>query len=266
MIGDERGVSEVVGFVLTFALIISSVGIVATIGFDQLEDLQENEQLKSSQNGMINLAESFGNVHQRTDLSRRSGLALSGGTVQFNDSSFLNVSGGSSTWNISTSALAFNLGDGAVVYDGGGLYFEPGGIVSRPPALTCRADAAIISVLTFERDQLYLTRGSDRVPFPGREGAGSSGSIRIDNGDSVPSEGSITLRAKHLGTSVDRQRFSSKRDIRVRYNNTVSPDGWAQFASRSENQWEKRGDTIVCEDVSQILVRNTTASLEIGAS
>ena len=44
--GDNRGVSDLVGFVLTVGIILTGVGIVATVGVDQVERIQGTQDVE----------------------------------------------------------------------------------------------------------------------------------------------------------------------------------------------------------------------------
>lgn len=44
----ERGVSDVVGFVLVFALIITSVGVIYTDGLTSLQDARDAQRLSNA--------------------------------------------------------------------------------------------------------------------------------------------------------------------------------------------------------------------------
>lgn len=262
---DNRGVSEILGFVLMFAILTASIGIVVTFGFGHIEQVQEAEEMRGARNGMIALAESFGDVQQRTDLSREAGLSLGGGNLDFEESR-LTVEVDGNTYQRDVWALEHRLNDNRVVYEGGGLFVGAGGIVDRQPALSCDPDrgVAVVSLLEFQPTELYFSKGSDTVPLPDEQDL-DQGTIRVNDLDAVSGEGSIVLQASHIETSVlHRQAYDSPRDVRIDYSQAATPAGWNQLGEKSTSEWTTSGSKLVCSNVDRVLVRTTTVGVEIS--
>ena len=78
----DRGVSEVIAFVLVFGIIFGSVAILSMTGFQAMENYQENEQLQNAERAMGALADNFNDVMRYGGIEERYGeLALQGGSV-----------------------------------------------------------------------------------------------------------------------------------------------------------------------------------------
>lgn len=90
----DRGVSEVVAFVLVFGIVLSSVALLSMTGFQAMEEYQENEQLRNAERAVSALAENFNDVLRYDAIDERYGeLALREGTVATgDDGTKLNVS------------------------------------------------------------------------------------------------------------------------------------------------------------------------------
>ncbi|AXR81376.1 hypothetical protein AArcMg_1361 [Natrarchaeobaculum sulfurireducens] len=78
----DRGVSEVIAFVLVFGIIFGSVALISVTGLQAMESYQENEQLQNAERAMGALADNFNDVMRYDGIEERYGeLALQGGGV-----------------------------------------------------------------------------------------------------------------------------------------------------------------------------------------
>jgi hypothetical protein len=114
-----------VSFVLVFSLIISSVGIVTTVGFDSLEDVQRTQQAESSAALMRSAGAGINGVANGERPSFRSSLALSGGRLVVTNETTVGVvvRNGSGTPPLDESyrpnALSYRANDRNVTYQSG---------------------------------------------------------------------------------------------------------------------------------------------------
>lgn len=89
MLGDERGVSDIVGFVLIFGLIMTSVGIIYATGFGNLNDAREFEERQNVERAYEILDDNVREVVRGDAPSRSTQLRLgqnevtSGNSVNF---------------------------------------------------------------------------------------------------------------------------------------------------------------------------------------
>jgi len=276
--GEERAVSDLVGFVLTFALVLASVAIVATVGFDQISEARDQEQIRNSEQGMVELAESFDSVNQRADERRDAGLSLSGGRLQFLDTASLEVtvdppSGPSTTETIETNAIAHQLDDYEVAYEGGAVFSGSGRLVAYRPTVTCRGNTAIVSVVADDTDDVTVTTtrsGRERVNLVDSDGAAViDDGIELRNTGSISDEGGILLSAAYdAGDSrvVTRRSYTSgSASVSVDYSDAAYPDGWEQYGDSLGNEWSVSGDTLECTGVNQVLIRQTSVTLSLSS-
>ncbi|ELY98875.1 hypothetical protein C482_11378 [Natrialba chahannaoensis JCM 10990] len=182
---DNRGVSEVIAFVLVFGIILSSVALLSMTGFQAMEDYQENEQLQNAERAMDALAENYNDVLQHSAIEERyAELSLREGTVSTgSDGTELTITiersdgtsdivkhdfdiGGDNTDSFSLGEFAYTTGSDTIAYDGGAVVRESeyGSAVVRQPHLKCSDDRAIISLVTIDTDERSI-QSSDGLGF-----------------------------------------------------------------------------------------------------
>ncbi|OLZ41361.1 hypothetical protein A6E15_10335 [Natrinema saccharevitans] len=158
----DRAVSDMIAFVLVFAIIIGSVGLLSTVGFQAMTDYQEGEQLRNAERAMVSLADNFNDVLRYDGVEQRDGeLSLRGGTVA--------IGGGGTTVNVTADGNDDPLGDTdlgtftyehdstRIAYEGGGVIrsTDSGSVVAKRPQLRCNTDGsgpdtAIVSFVTVD--------------------------------------------------------------------------------------------------------------------
>lgn len=74
---DDRAVSDLIGFILVFSLIVSVVAIVSVSGLDALQDTREAEQSKNAERAMEVLADNMADIYERGAPSRATEISLS---------------------------------------------------------------------------------------------------------------------------------------------------------------------------------------------
>ncbi|WP_408959142.1 hypothetical protein [Natrinema sp. 74] len=165
---DDRAVSDVLAFILVFGIILSSVALLATVGFQSMRDYQEGEQLRNAERAMEALAVNFDSVLRHDGIEQRYGeLSLRKGTVstgysgtnltiRINDSS-----GTVSTVPVDLGEFTYETGDTTIAYEGGGVVRagETGSAVVKRPQLTCRpeSDTAVISLIAINASERAIT-------------------------------------------------------------------------------------------------------------
>jgi len=72
----NRGVSELIGFVLVFSLVVAVVGIVSVAGLGSLQDARDFEQLENAERAMTVLADNMADIQDRGAPSRATEISL----------------------------------------------------------------------------------------------------------------------------------------------------------------------------------------------
>lgn len=153
---DHRGTSEVVGFVLVFAVVFAGVGVVQTAGLDTLEDVRDQHRTASAERAFLTLSGNLDDV--RLGAPGRSGtLKLGSGRLVVEAGPTVTVDEGGTNRTFETGALAYRMDATSVTYASGGVFRndDAGSVVLREPAVACRrgpANASIVSVVSVRSD------------------------------------------------------------------------------------------------------------------
>lgn len=255
--GSDRALSNVVGFVLAFAVIISAVGIVSVFGIGVLENVQQAEQDDNAEIALGVLANNFDELARGEGPRRSSEIDLSGGSLYVRNETRMNVTvkdGGTrlAAYDIYPGSIEFSTGGGSaerIVYENGATLrgnTRAGGmaIVQNAPRLVCRENTAVLSFVRLNESvnvgygggtvQITGSRENTRVLFPtnltGAKNATSATSVEVD--------------------------FSA-----------VFDRGWVSYLDTQGEDWEKTGTGSVECDVGpdgRVYVRKTV--LRISAS
>jgi len=122
---DDRAVSEVVGYVLVFALVVTTIGVVFTTGFGALQDAQGAEQVNNVERAFDVLDANFQDMYRDGAPSRATEMRLVDGSLGFGESTTIDVSqDGETIGNLTVSAypIEYESGDGTqIVYANGAL-------------------------------------------------------------------------------------------------------------------------------------------------
>ncbi|WP_254763480.1 DUF7289 family protein [Natrinema marinum] len=216
---DDRGVSDVLAFVLVFGIILSSVALLATVGFQSMRDYQEGEQLRNAERAMEALAVNFDSVLRHDGVEKRYGeLSLREGTISTGPSGTnLTILIDGNAGNVSANPIdlgefTYETGETTIAYEGGGVVRagETGSAVVKRPQLTCRpeSDTVVISVVAINAsDQSILSSGGLGVSMTERQRE-----TYIEDGD-------VSVR---LNTSYERA-----------WNATLERSGWQTSGSAS---------------------------------
>ncbi|AGB15906.1 hypothetical protein Halru_1292 [Halovivax ruber XH-70] len=235
---DDRGVSELVGFVIVFGIIIGSVGILYMTGFSAMGAVQEQEQTRNAERAMDALAENLNDIVEKEGVAYRSGeMSLREGTLSSTDNETtvaVNVPG--EDWINASGTLSYQTGDTEIVYEGGAVVrsTESGDWTIREPPIRCTDDTAIISLVQLDVDETAVNAAGTRA-----------------------------ISATHSDTTV--HRFEED-EVTIRVD---SPRAEAWERSLAAGEWEHRGDDadgIVTCDLDggdeTVIVRTTTMDLD----
>jgi hypothetical protein len=240
--GNERGVSELIGFVLSFSIIVTSVALVYTVGFGSVTDLRGAEQANGAERAMGVLGSNF-NTIQRGDPARTSEIRLVGASLSVEDRTELEVAvshpSGPTTTVVRPRSLVYDGEEAVLRYTAGGV-FRAGGsgaIVSRPPSFVCTDEVAIVSLLTLKPGASQSVSAVESITVESRERRQellfpSSEAVTADDGTAV----SITV--------VD----------------SPNAQAWDRYF-RERDGWSASGSTYTCT-AEKVHVRETTVTIE----
>lgn len=167
---DDRGVSELVTFVLIFGIILSSVAVLSVGGFQAMDEYQEAEQLANAERAMDALTENFNDVLRTGGIEQRySELALREGTVRADrggtvvtvavdgesvaDDEPFDAIAENGSFELGT--FAYEHGSETIAYEGGALVRNGDGnsVLVSDPLLDCRAgETAVVSIAVVDSE------------------------------------------------------------------------------------------------------------------
>jgi hypothetical protein len=244
---DERALSEVLGFVLTFSVIILSVGIVYGVGTGALGDLRANEQMNAADRSMQGLATNFEALYQQSAPSRGLDVGLKGGSLDLVDGSLEVVVRNESGTVLNPDNRTIDVGalvrsdqqtDTELVYEAGALFRidGPGAVMRHRPVMQCTDEAAVVSLLRLE----------------GNVSLSTSGSVRVRG---IRRESSLLFPASGTGQATEAAQ------VTVDVSPSAVGSDWSRFFDGRPG-WQSLGSgRYACQDVDRAYVRVTTVEL-----
>lgn len=246
-----RGVSDLVAFVVVFAVIVTSVGVVYTVGYDSVIDISEGSQSESASRAFEIVTQRLGEIERGNSPGWRGEFDLAGGSVGVTSGAqfevVVNVTSGSDrAYTLGTGALVYDHGRTEMTYEGGALFRTSGddaAMVDTPP-ITCDVggegpDRAVVSVV--------------RVSTGGEQSLVSSGTVEID--------------ARHNRTRIlypdNRTGVASASDagfVNVSIAGTDNADAWGRYFEQSDD-WV--GDGPYSCQADRVYVRAVSLDIDL---
>lgn len=247
---DDRGLSELIGFSLTFAIILVSVTLVATVGFSQLSDFRKAQQLDNAEQSFETLGQSLDSIEERDAVMRTGAIDLASGSIKVTQGSTATVTIRNSAGNniysttLSLNALVYSRGSTNISYESGATFrSQPGGsIMNSGPGFVCNDEAAVLSFVTLN----------------------ASGRGKLS------SDGTVSITATHNGTELvypieqtGPGSASSAASVTVTISSPrVNP--WIRHFE-ADSDWSTGSTTITCgstaNPLEQIYIRRTNVSI-----
>ena len=189
--------SETLGFVLVFAIIVLSVGTVYAIGMTGLQDTRDAERVNNAERAFDVFADNVGDVVTGDAPSRATEVKLADARVYAGDPVTVNVSG---TTAHGKFGLEYELvpvvydagGDTRLVYVGGAVFRterEGGVVLTGPPVILDSSGVVFPIVQTRTRSQsiggsttiLLRARAADREVLLGRQDGGHDVTVNVSS-------------------------------------------------------------------------------------
>jgi hypothetical protein len=243
-IPDSRAVSDTLAFVLTFAIIITSVGLVYGVGFTSLNDIRDGQQGLNAQQTFEGLGEDINGIRDGGPTSSSGRIELREGTLAANTTSHVTVTinGSETVYDGPMGALTYRVDETTTMgYEGGALFgkYQTNSVMNTPPRFQCgsgsSSNTSVISLVVLE-----------------------------PQGPSVGSSGSVAIRAtKRNATLVFPERTTADFDVdevSVTISDSQFQEAWNQeFEDRSK--WSRSGNTYTC-NTKRVFVRVNVVEVE----
>ena len=195
--GSDRGVSETLGFVLVFAIVVLSVGTVYALGMSELQNVRDAERVNNAERAFDVFADNVGDVVTGDAPSRATEIKLADARVYAGDPVTVNVSGttarGEFAFEYELDPVVYDTGDGTrLVYAGGAVFRterEGGVVVADPPLILDESGVVVPVVQTRSRSRsiggsatiLLRVRAADREVLLGRRDGGHEVTINVSS-------------------------------------------------------------------------------------
>jgi len=241
---DERAVRNLIGLTLTFSIIVVSVGLTATVGYQQLDDVSQAERVENARAGFEGVAASLERLQQQRSVVATTELDLSGGSLTVTNGTTMTLRA-TENFNrtVSTGGLRYRIGDTSFTYEAGALFRTDGRgnslMISRP-TMSCTSERAVISVVSVEPESstqfggevvsLSATAETSELLYP----------LNRTGDDTATSAEEANLTVSSPRASAWERHFETT-------------GNWTQSGSLD--------DTYVCDAVDAVYVRQTNVSV-----
>ncbi|MFP4590709.1 MAG: hypothetical protein ACLFMX_01400 [Halobacteriales archaeon] len=140
---DERAVSDLLAFILIFTVMLASVGLIATFGWEAVGDARDQAQLDSAERAIINVNDQLNGIADHEAPARATELRLGGGTLHVADGPNVTVD----VWENETHNTTLIRDLGSLEYRMDDRYVEAAGgavLRGRPDASVMRSDPPFV--------------------------------------------------------------------------------------------------------------------------
>jgi hypothetical protein len=164
---NDRAVSDIVGYVLVFSLIIATVGVVTTVGFGTLSDRQTAERINNVERAFDVFATNMEDVYRDGAPSRATEMRLAGGELRHGDPVRITIADANenkTNVTISPRPLIYADGDTEIVYVAGAVIrSEPeSAVMIRNPPFYAHSEGAVFPLI-----ETFRTSGPSTVSTDG---------------------------------------------------------------------------------------------------
>lgn len=232
----DRAVSEIIGFILVFSLIIGTVSLVYVGGFAGLQDARDHEQLENAERAFDVLANNLESIASGDAPSRATEIKLSDATLTLEDKTEITVNTSGRNASFSTPRTIYyepTHSNSAVIYEAGAVLRSDG------------EDARIIKEPTF-------IFGPNQTVVRTIE---TRGGVQSTSGDTT-----VLVRSEEVFRDIkhEHQNDASQVNMTIRIEpDSGHVDAWYRYLNGTLNAvyenpshtCEKRATEVVCTDV-----------------
>ncbi|WP_459193389.1 DUF7289 family protein [Halosimplex sp. J119] len=244
---DERAVRNLVGFTLTFSIIVVSVGLVATMGYPQFDDLSQQQRLDNAEAGMEQVASSFEQLQEQRANVRTNELSLSGGSLAVVDGPTVTVEAENTDFDreFDVGGLQYESDGTTITYENGAVfrtYSQDNIAIVEESPMTCTEDRAVVSVVR------VVSESTDKI-----------------SGDYVSVTGTAETRALRFPKNrTGEDSIEEAEELFVTVDSSRS-NAWDRHFEKTGN-WtaDPTSDAYRCDGIDAMYVRETVISVSFG--
>lgn len=257
----DRGVSDVVAFVLTFGIVIASMAVVSTAGIDQLTNLRDAETIENAERSMQAAAAEIERI-ENGDPFRVLEFSLKDGDLWVNQSTIeVTFDGGrSEEFNVSSLEHRFDRPseDLTISYESGAVVRSDGAQPSLKPKWRVHDGTAILTFVNISANGSIDTAGGyheDVVIGQNRNIPG--GAPASDDDQSLQIRATANLSEE---TTIFNGETSST-TVTVDVSESANPNQWGRYLE--DSGWVPAGSPHAYEarNVDTLLIRERIVTL-----
>lgn len=233
---SERGVSEVIGFVLIFSLVISTVGVVYVSGFNGLEDARDAERLNNGERAFDVLSDNLADIYRDGAPSRGTEIKLADAQLTLTEPTTIQVTVEDIT-DADDNKVIYEANVRPLVFSTGGpskIVYENGAVirVDRNGAIMQEAPPFLISEERTVLSYIVLQPGSDASV-------------------SVGGDATVLVRTVRTGQNTLIQDYSGDVNTTLSIDTTTArAPVWKEYVNEQADwtgsDWDD-GDNVPCE-------------------
>lgn len=227
--GNEDAVSETVGYILLFAIVTLSMGIIYAIGYPVLQSNIDANIFESAEQSFIVLQSNMNRVAFDQTPVKILKINLMSSSITISDQSSITIDDNiNPPLNVSVGEIIFEKDDKTIAYEMGAVFKTYSGgktiMVSDPSIFTDTIDGKNVTTI---------------------------GIIAIRGNESVAGKGITSLILKHNSSDVEKGSVLTDVDIHI---NSIHASGW-------KNYLEENGFTIISATQSTVDARRSNTTL-----
>jgi hypothetical protein len=243
----DRGVSDTLGFVFIFALVLSIVGLTFTVGYGGLQDTRDFERLNNAERAFDVMGDNFDDMVRRGAPSRATEVKVADAQLVVAEPTVFNVSvdDGSAveSYRFDVEPIVYETGDGRIVYVNGAVFREDrgGAVAVRHSELVLNQSRVLVPVVA-------TRSGSDTTSVGGT----TTVLVRATNPEG---------QRESFGFEVARSEPQAQVTVNV---TSPRPAAWERELSRHDDaSCLVAGDTVSCTVVSpqRVYVQQTLVDI-----
>ena len=244
----DRAVSDTLGFVFVFTLVLSVVGVTFAVGYGGLQDTRDFERLNNAERAFDVMADNFDDMVRRGAPSRATEVKVADAQLRMAEPTTVNVSvtnesGITESYGFEPEPIVYDTGEGRIVYVAGAVFREDAG-----------------GAVVVRHSELNLNESRVMIPVVTTRGAGETTAI---GGTTT-----VLVRAARPGGQresfgVSTARTDGQHDVTVNVT-TPRPAAWERELSRHDDAaCTVVGDTVSCTvtDVERVYVQETLVDI-----
>lgn len=225
---SSRGVSDVLGYLMIFGIIITLTFIATTAGFTEISTQQEIEQVTTVERGFQILDRDFETIQTHKDNRKTTPINIQSGSIGYGESATITIG----QWDtsdddfdtnvsVATRQITYQKDQTELVYEGGLLFNDRSNRATLSQSQTgfvIEDEKAVIPVVTIEASNPRL---------------------------GIAPAGEVVVQSTHTGESADiADRTVTGDALKIEINST-KPEGWErQLTDEGFENVERNGDTV----------------------